>query len=299
MLLRALEDPSLKLAWPGPDIRLSMLFFDVLERFHLEFIRWIHGYAMSLAFFAEARVVSPSGTPSSCLLLNPALSLQMGAPTLDHHLREWQLQHIPRLTSLRAGQLLLHPSTPVLSVLFATAPRKAPPAMQSPSTLSAPSLPFPISSKPVPSLPPSKGEPARPSPPAQHKSALKPLLQWTNPSKAQSFGRLISDICRSHPELKMPRVQIDMGAAGIQDQTVCFTFITAPCPEKQICGCSGWIPKPKSRGRKKCDRAHIDLGDPAWNQAPASSLQDLWTFVRSPAVAEYLVPSVDFRRHME
>ena len=299
MLLRALEEPSLKLAWQGPDVRLTMLFFDVFERFHLEFVRWVHGYAMSLAFFAEARVASPAGPPTSILLLNPAMSLQTGASTLDQHLREWQLQHVPRLTSLRAGQLILHPSTPILSVLFATASRKAPPVLQVPPTVPFPAPSLPLPSKPAPSVSSSKGEPTRSSVPAQHKSASKPLLQWLDPSKAQSFGRLISDLCRSHPDLKLPRVTIDAGAAGVQEQAVCFAFITAPCPDKQICGCSGWIPKPKSRGRKKCDRAHIDLADSAWSQAPASSLQALWDFVRAPAVAEYLAATDAFRRHME
>jgi hypothetical protein len=82
ILLRALEDSSLKSSWSSPDQHLSMLFYDVLERFHVELVQWIQNYAMSLSFFAEAQVPNASGFTDTRLLLNPATSIHSDAPLL-------------------------------------------------------------------------------------------------------------------------------------------------------------------------------------------------------------------------
>jgi len=129
--------------------------------------------------------------------------------------------------------------------------------------------------------------------------AATPLLEWVDPSKAIPPGQLLSDLARSQ-RISIPKVHVHSGAAGVRASPVCFAYITAPCPDKDLHGCPIWIPDcRRTKQRKQCDRAHVDIADSSWRDAPKSTFQDLWDFLQHQVVAQYLRPTAEFKAMME
>jgi len=95
LILGALEATGMKEEWTAPNPHYTDLVFEDFEQLHILLFKWITSYSSSLAMLAEAQTINLP--PLTVLLLNPAATQQVGAPTIMVQLEEWQRMQLMRL----------------------------------------------------------------------------------------------------------------------------------------------------------------------------------------------------------
>lgn len=299
--LQALAQPEVADSWTGPDRRHTQLVFDSLEHLFTSLQCWIQSYSGSFAMIAEASTLE--SPPASILLLNPATTQRHGAPYLLDTLAAWKDTTISRFGSRHMLEPLLHPSTPLSEFLFdepakPTATRRQPD--RDPGRPASADYQPAVGGRHNDSR--SKGETHKPVPSPEDTHvctvATRPLVRWSEPAKAQPFGRVLSVLLQL-PGVRCPRLRVSNGAST-QMRTLCFAYSCRPADHsKSPKGCDGTMGSGRGSGKRKaCDRVHVDLADDAWGRAGKDTFAEVMEFLSKPSVAEYLQPTDDFKALM-